>query len=346
MQRVTIVGLGLIGGSIGLGLRKWADANRVDGKPALEVTGFDADLDHQNHAQKLGAVDRTAWDLAKVIPETDLVIVTTPVVAMRETFEAIAPRLRSGTTVVDTGSTKAQVLRWADAILPRTVSFVGSHPMAGKTDSIEGADADLFQGATWCVCPSVRASEEAIRNVLGMIAALRAEPYFVDPTEHDAYVAGVSHLPFVVSSALMNTVSSDPSWRDMRTLTAGGFRDVSRLASGSPAMYRDILLTNREAVTRWLDAYVADLQRFRADLQRDDDAAGPALSRYFESARDARASWSTQTTREGELLQDTAAELGPENFSEHITRMFIGNLGRKRRPGNGKNPDDTTPTAG
>ena len=103
------------------------------------------------------------------------------------------------------------MLEWAaETLAPRRCDFVGGHPMAGKTQSIEGADADLFSGATWCVAPSVTASEDAVRTVLGLIAAAGAEPFFIDPHEHDAYVAGVSHLPFVLSAALMNTVVSRP----------------------------------------------------------------------------------------------------------------------------------------
>src|ERR671915_995915 len=185
----------------------------------------------------------------------------------------IGDHLKAGAVVTDVGSTKAQVLGWADEVLPRTVSFVGGHPLAGKAQSIEAAEADLFKGATWCVCPSVRAEEDAIRNVLGLIAATEAEPFFVDPTEHDAFVAGISHLPFVLSAALMRAVSADPSWRDMRTLTAGGFRDVSRLAAGSPAMHRDILLTNRDAVGRWIDAVVGTLGEVRQTLASGDERA-------------------------------------------------------------------------
>ena len=331
MQRVTIIGLGLIGGSVGLGLRRWAETNQANGKPALDVTGFDTDLEQQQHAQKIKAIDRGAWDLARAVQGADIVVVATPVAAIEETFEAIAPHLKPGATVTDTGSTKASVLAWADAILPREAAFVGGHPMAGKTQSIEGADADLFKGATWCVAPSVSAGDDAIRNVLGMVAALGAEPFFVDPTEHDAFVAGVSHLPFVLSAALMRTVSQDPSWRDMKSLTAGGFRDVSRLAAGSPAMHRDILLTNREAVTRWLDAYLATLSEVRATLQREPTEAGPALTGFFTEARDARADWSTQTRREGELLQGTAAELAPESLSDQMGRMLLGGFARRRR---------------
>jgi len=335
MQRVTIVGLGLIGGSVGLGLKRWAEANRADGKPALDVTGFDTDLEQQQYAQKLKAVDHAAWDLSRAVADADLVVLATPVAAMRETLEAIAPRLKAGATVTDTGSTKADVLRWADELLPRTVAFVGGHPMAGKTQSIEGADADLFKGATWCVAPSVRADDEAVRTVLGLVAALGAEPFFVDPIEHDAFVAGVSHLPFVLSAALMRTVSRDPSWRDMKSLTAGGFRDVSRLAAGSPEMHRDILLTNRAAVTRWIDAVQATLAELRADLQQEPDAAGAALTEFFGQARDARAEWSTQTTRAGELLQGTGAELSSEGFGDQMGRMLLGGFARRRRPGVG-----------
>lgn len=332
MQQVTIIGLGLIGGSIGLGLRRWAETNRTDGKPALEVTGFDTDLEQQQHAQKLKAVDRAAWDLSKAVADADLVVLAIPVAAMRETFATIAPRLKAGATITDAGSTKADVLRWADELLPRSVGFVGGHPMAGKTQSIEGAEADLFKGATWCVAPSVRAGDEAVRTVLGMVAALGAEPFFVDPAEHDAFVAGVSHLPFVLSAALMRTVSRDPSWRDMKSLTAGGFRDVSRLAAGSPEMHRDILLTNRHAVGRWLDQFQATLDELRADLRRADEGGEAALTDFFTQARDARAEWSTQTTREGELLQGTAAELSSEGFSNQMGRMLLGGFARRRRP--------------
>jgi prephenate dehydrogenase len=331
MQRVLIVGLGLIGGSIGLALRRWAEERKVDGRGPLEVIGFDPNLDQQRAAERLGAVDRGAWDLAKAAREADIVVLATPVTAMRDVMEDLAPLLPEGAIVTDTASTKAQVVAWANQILPPHVSFVGGHPMAGKTQSIEGADADLFAGATWCVSPSVRASEEAVRTVLGLVAAAGAEPYFIDPNEHDAYVAGVSHLPFALSAALMNAVSRDSSWRDMKGLTASGFRDTTRLAAGSPAMHRDILLTNREAVIRWIDAFTATLSDVRQALLQDDERATAALDTYFNEARDARALWATQTTREGELLQGTAAELQPESVSDHMGRMFLGGFARKLR---------------
>src|SRR5215207_3628925 len=301
MQRIAIVGLGLIGSSIGLGLRRWSAENVRAGQPALEIVGFDSNLDRQSQAKKISAVDRTEWELRKVVENADLVILAAPVLALKEILGDIAPLLRSGTAITDVASTKSEILSWANELLPRTVSFVGGHPMAGKETSIEGADGDLFRGATWCVCPSVQASDEAIRTVLGMINALGAEPYFVDPNEHDAYVAGVSHLPFVASTALMNALSADSSWRDMKTLTAGGFRDMTRLASGSPEMHRDVVATNKAAVQRWLQAYIERLQDFREQLGPNGDDEAELLD-FFTQARDRRAEWAVQTSRERELL--------------------------------------------
>jgi prephenate dehydrogenase len=343
MQRVLIVGLGLIGGSIGMALRRWSEERKVDGRKPLEVIGFDPNLDHQRAAEKLGAVDKGAWDLAKAARDADVVVLATPVNSMRDVMQDLVPHLQPGTIVMDTGSTKAEVLKWAAESLPREVHFIGSHPMAGKTQSIEGADADLFVGATWCVSPSVTASEEAVRTVLGLVSAAGAEPFFIDPEEHDAFVAGVSHLPFVLSAALMNAVSRDASWRDMKTLTAGGFRDTTRLAAGSPAMHRDILLTNRDAVTRWIDAVVGTLGEIRQTLASGDERASASLDAFFSEARDARAVWATQTTREGELLQGTAAELQPESVSDHMGRMFLGGFARRLRTPPKR--DDSSPPA-
>jgi len=343
MQRVLIVGLGLIGSSIGMALRRWSEERKVDGRKPLEVVGFDPNLDHQRAAEKLGAVNKGAWDLAKASRDADVIVLATPVNSMRDVMQDLVPHLQPGAIVTDTGSTKAEVLKWAAEILPREVHFIGTHPMAGKTQSVEGADADLFVGATWCVSPSVTASEEAVRTVLGLVSAAGAEPFFIDPGEHDAYVAGVSHLPFVLSAALMNAVSRDPSWRDMKTLTAGGFRDTTRLAAGSPAMHRDILLTNRDAVTRWIDAVVGTLGEIRETIASGDEGASASLDAFFSEARDARAVWSTQTTREGELLQGTAAELQPESVSDHMGRMFLGGFARRLRTPPKR--DDSTPPA-
>jgi prephenate dehydrogenase len=129
----------------------------------------------------------------------------------------------------------------------------------------------------------------------------------------------------------MNALSADPSWRDMKTLTAGGFRDMTRLASGSPEMHRDVVMTNRDAVQRWLDAYLAELQDFRAKLGGTDEQANEQLLAFFTNGRDRRAEWAVQTSREAELLGGTGNDGEGDGFSGQMGRMLFGGFMRKPR---------------
>ena len=330
MERVAIIGLGLIGTSIGLGLRDWVARDKRAGSDKLHVVGFDIDIAQQQQAKRMKATDDMTWDMPAAVRDADLVIIATPVGAIPQVFETIGDHLKHGSVVTDVSSTKGLVMGWAREKLPTTTSFIGGHPMAGKTQSTEAAEATLFKGATWCICPSVRASEAAVQTVLGMVAALEAEPQFIDPEEHDGFVGGVSHLPFVLSSALMNTVSSGPAWRDMKLLSASGFRDVSRLASGSAEMHRDIVQTNRTSVLRWVDEYAVQIQEFRALLAEESDNQSAKLLDYFSRARDARADWATAERTDGQLTQDTESELSKTALTGQFSQMLFGGLARRR----------------
>ena len=334
MQRVTIIGLGLIGGSIGLGLRKWSDQN----ENALRIVGYDHDMDKQSQGKKLGAVHDTQWSLSSAVSDADVVIIATPVGAMEELFADIRGSLKPGAVVTDTGSTKANVLEWAKQ-LPEDVSFVGGHPMAGGAESLDAARADLVEKATWVVCPAINAKDEAIRTVLGIISALEADAFFVDAEEHDAYVAGVSHLPFVVAATLVQATTTENSWRDMRSLAATGFRDTTRLALASPEMHRDIALTNREALSRWIDVMTLSLQDFKNQLnQADEDAAREAVFDFLTKAQDTRAQVEVYQGRRSEQALEGNEGLAQENLSGQMSRMFLGGFGRRRnRPDGQKN---------
>ncbi|MFN8512274.1 MAG: prephenate dehydrogenase/arogenate dehydrogenase family protein [Chloroflexia bacterium] len=333
MERVAIIGLGLIGTSIGLGLREWnAREKKRDNQDRIYVVGFDSDLSQQSLAKKMKALDDTAWDMPAVVRDADVVIVATPVGAVPDVFRTIGDHLKHGSVVTDVCSTKGNVMDWARELLPTTTSFVGGHPMAGKTQSTEAAEATLFKGATWCICPSVRAPEAAVQTVIGLVAALEAESQFVDPYEHDGFVGGVSHLPFMLSSVLMNTVSSGPGWRDMKLLSASGFRDVSRLAGGSVDMHRDICLTNTDSIVRWIDEFAANLQEIRGVLVGPEEARPAALTEFFTKARDARADWATAERVVGQLAQDTEGELSRNAMAGQFSQMLFGGLARRRRP--------------
>lgn len=279
-NRVAIIGLGLIGGSIGLALHK--------AKAAQQIVGYDLGKGVSNEARKVGAIDQPFSTLADAVRGAELVVLATPVGAMRVLLQELSTTVTPGAVVTDVASTKVQVISWAEEYLPASVAFVGGHPMTGKELSgVEAADASLFQERIYCLTPTARTSPAAINKVSTFVEALGARVRFLEPVEHDGQVAGVSHLPFVASIALMNTVAESAGWGDAALLASGGFRDMTRLAAGNPEMYRDICLSNSEALTRWLDDYIATLHRLRDRIAAHDKD----LNETFTGARQLRLQW-------------------------------------------------------
>jgi prephenate dehydrogenase len=277
---VAIVGLGLIGGSIGLALR--------EAKAAQQVAGYDLGKGVSDRARKIGAIDQPYSALVDAVRGAELIILATPVGAMRALLQNMATMASPGAVITDVASTKAQVISWAEEFLPSNVFFVGGHPMAGREVSgVDSADAALFQNRIYCLTPTRHTASPALNKVSMLIEILGARVRFLEPAEHDGQVAGVSHLPFVASAALMNSVAASGSWGDAALLAASGFRDVTRLAAGSPEMYRDICLTNSEALTRSLDEYIATLTTFRNSVAARD----PHLNDLFGRAQQLRQQW-------------------------------------------------------
>jgi prephenate dehydrogenase len=264
MARIAIVGLGLIGGSIALALKR---AKLKD----LETVGFDLEYGLGSRAKRSGVIDVEARSLAAVGENAGMIIIATPISEVRRVFEEIAPNLAEGAVVTDTCSTKRDVLAWAKELLPEHVSFVGGHPMAGKESSgLDAADATLFQGRPWAIVPSVTATERAVNAIENLVSVLGAKPVIIDAEEHDTYVAAISHLPLVAASALFSLMRESQAWEDLGVLAGPGFRDTTRLASTNPALSHDITLTNRENVLHWLDRYIEELRRYRG-LMADED---------------------------------------------------------------------------
>ena len=286
-NRVAIIGLGLIGGSIGLALHK--------AKAAQQVVGYDLGKGISNQARKSGAIDQPYSSLPDTVRGAELIILATPVGAMRSLLQEIAGSVTPGAVVTDVASTKLQVISWAEEFLPSSVAFVGGHPMTGKELSgVESSDAALFQGRIYCLTPTARTRPAAINKVSTFVEALGARVRFLEPAEHDGQVAGISHLPFVASIALMKTVAESPAWADAAMLAAGGFRDMSRLAAGDPEMYRDICLTNSEALTRWLNEYIATLTTLRERIAGHDKN----LDETFARAQQLRLQWQSSHMQE------------------------------------------------
>ena len=277
MERIAVLGLGLIGGSLALALRQ-ADL-------AAQIAGYDASLDATRRAMERNALTHACITAEDAVQQADMVILATPIRAMPELLMRIAPVLKPGALVTDTASTKVQVVEWARTLLPTHVVFVGGHPMAGRESSgIDAAEAGLFEGCTYCLTPTAHTQPDAVTRVREFVTRLAAHPLLLDAQEHDLLVAGISHLPFVVSSALVRMLGQDESWSEMAKLAASGYRDISRLAAGSPAMYRDICSTNKEAIINWLDTLVMQLAELRSLIATGDDS----LENYFAQAKHVR----------------------------------------------------------
>ena len=240
--RVCIVGLGLMGGSLGLALRA--------GRACRTVIGADSNAEVCQQAVALGIVDTALHDAAAAARQADIVVLAAPVRAIISLVGALGPLLSPGSVLMDLGSTKAAIVQAMDR-LPEYVQVVGGHPMCGKERAgITAADAGLFQGAVFCLTPLPRTSP-ATESLAGeLVRAIGAHPLVIESERHDRLVAAVSHLPYLVSSALVTaarkTASDDTlTWR----LAASGFRDTSRLAGSDVAMMLDVLLTNRQDVS-------------------------------------------------------------------------------------------------
>ena len=281
MNRVGIIGLGLMGGSLALALRKSEEI-------AGQIVGFSRRPGTSAAAAERGMIDVAARDLASVVEGADLVFIATPVMTIREVLERISRHLSSGCIVTDVGSTKVKVMEWAVKYLPLDVGFIGGHPMAGKeTSGIDEADSELFRGCAYCLCPGARATSEAVGTLERVVRGIGARPVIVEASVHDRLVAGVSHLPMVLSAAFVACTVEDSLWTEMGRLAAGGYRDLSRLASGNPEMNRDICGTNAEEIIQWIDRYVEKLSEYRRLIAGDAEGLENALA----LAREARERW-------------------------------------------------------
>ncbi|EFO80527.1 prephenate dehydrogenase [Oscillochloris trichoides DG-6] len=285
MIRISIIGMGLIGVSLGMALRN-ADAQESPLGP-LEVVGYDRDPRAVKEARGRLAIDHEARSLADAVRDAQMVVLATPVRAMRDVLTELATLLPAGTIITDVASTKSEVGQWAAELLPATLSYVGGHPMAGKEQAgAAAADPELFHGAIYCLTVSPHARPQAVEAVEALVRTVGAKPYYIDPAEHDSYVAGISHLPFLLSVGLTSITSHSPAWKEMAALAASGFRDVSRLASGDPAMHRDICLTNAQAMSHWINTMIAFLVEARETITSGDAAAVEAMLRDAKEQRD------------------------------------------------------------
>ena len=314
MGRVAVVGTGLIGGSVGLALSA----------RGYDVAGFDHDERRLARAKELGAITESAASLEDAVAGAELVVVAVPVGAIAA---AVVAALDAGAAAVtDVGSVKKSVVAEVERQRPdASARFVGGHPMAGsEQDGVDGADASLFVGATWTLTPTANTDERAYTLVMRVIRELGADVVSVAPGHHDELVAFVSHVPQLAASTLMDVATTnEEDRRTLMRLAAGGFRDMTRIAAGHPAIWPDILTTNREAVLGALDAYLAALTRVR-----DHIAAGERdeLLAILERARVRRRNLPASASMAKDLVEMRIPVLDRPGAFAEVTNL-AGRLG-------------------
>jgi prephenate dehydrogenase len=281
-HKVALIGVGLLGGSIGLALRQRRLADACVGFVRREASVAEC--------ARLGVVDRAVTDLRAVVQDADLVIFCTPIAQMRALAEQCLPGLKAGALVTDVGSVKGSVVAELEPLFSRAgACFIGSHPMAGaEKTGPAAARANLFEGAVCVVTPSAKSPVTAVKQIEAFWTALGGRSLRLTPDQHDSLVARSSHLPHVVAAELANYVLSPAHPAEQPALCATGFRDTTRIASGSPEMWRDIALGNRKHLARALGVFIEDLQEFQLALERGDTAA---VDEFFETAKHRRDQW-------------------------------------------------------
>jgi prephenate dehydrogenase len=268
-KRVAIIGVGFIGGSIGIDIKKKGLAGCV--------VGIGRDRGRLKKAVACGAIDEWALDYKEGLRGADLVIISVPVIASLEIIKSTGKLLDKECIVMDVGSTKAEVVRCAQKYLCRGVHFVGCHPMAGsEKPGIAAARSDLFRGAVCIVAREKNTSPGALRKVRKLWLTLGTRVAVMDPSQHDRIVATISHLPHLVATGLVLYVKG----RELE-FASSGFRDTTRVSSGDPVMWRDICLTNRQNIVSCIDRFTKRLNRIRGMIEQAD---GCGLAKEFERA--------------------------------------------------------------
>jgi prephenate dehydrogenase len=285
LNKIVIFGVGLIGGSFALALRK---ANAVN-----EVVGFGRSAASLEQAKQLGIIDRIGNDVAREVRDADLVLLATPVAQMAELFACIAPHLGTHTLVTDGGSTKSDVVAAARANLGNKISqFIPAHPIAGAEKSgAAAALADLYCGKKVVLTPLSENSKEAVARVRKAWELCGAVVSELSPQQHDEVFAAVSHLPHLLSFALVHDLAQRDNRDQLLSFAASGFRDFTRIAASSPEMWRDISLANRDALMREVKQYADELFVVYQALENNDAAK---LEEIFSLAREVRSAWNQQ----------------------------------------------------
>jgi prephenate dehydrogenase len=281
-RKITIVGVGLLGGSLGLAIKKRGLAD--------EVAGYVRRAASIVECKKARVVDVCTGDLHEAVANADLIVLCTPLAQMLPLFKEMRPAIKRGAIITDVGSVKATVVKELESLVAKSgAHFVGSHPMAGaEKTGVGAARAELFNNAVCVVTPTKRSHQPAVKKVEEFWKAVGARVLHLAPELHDELVSRSSHLPHVAAATLANLVLDPKYPKSQPLLCANGFRDTTRIASGSPEMWRDIAMANRKNLARALEMFIRDLKKFQSLLKKGDEKAA---EKFFQSGKLRRDAW-------------------------------------------------------
>ncbi|RAN46989.1 prephenate dehydrogenase [Herbaspirillum rubrisubalbicans] len=281
-KKVVIFGVGLIGGSFALALRRTGQA--------AHIVGVGRSVQSLERARELGIIDAFATDVAAAVAGADLILVAAPVAQTESILASIAPHLGEQAIVTDAGSTKSDVVAAArKALGARIAQFIPAHPIAGREKhGPEAALAELYEGKKVVITALPENSEADVETVAAAWRACGAVIHRLSAQQHDAVFASVSHLPHVLAFALVDDIAAKPHAETLFQYAASGFRDFTRIAASSPEMWRDITLANRAALLTEVDAYLVQLQGIREMIAAGD---GAAIEQVYANAQHARLQW-------------------------------------------------------
>ncbi len=287
-KHVAIIGVGLIGGSLGMILRRKGLAD--------SVVGVGRRVENLKLAVELGAIDRYVADPVEGVREANLVVLATPVDTYERHLKEWAAALKPGTIVTDVGSVKGALVERSERLLPKGVAFVGAHPIAGKEKSgVATGSPDLFKGARCILTPTPHTDQRALQSVREIWEATGSVVVSMDPYLHDKILGAVSHLPHVVAFALMNTLREvrdhEVPELDLHAHSGGGLRDTTRIAASSPEMWRDILLWNRDNLVALIGTYERHLSQLKQLIHTAD---GAGIEKVIEQAKHEREGLNSQ----------------------------------------------------
>jgi prephenate dehydrogenase len=284
LKSIAIIGVGLIGGSFAMAMRRAG--------LTASVAGYDRDSAALQRAVELGVIDRAAGSVSEAVRGSELVMVAVPVRAIGSVLHDVGLALDADAVVTDAGSTKGEVVRTArEELRERFPRFVPGHPIAGReTSGVDAASAELFRGARVVLTPEAETLPQAVTLVRSVWEGAGGRVSIATAGDHDRIFAAVSHLPHILSFALVNEIASRDDAAELLDFAAGGFRDFTRIAASSPEMWRDIALQNREALLAELDRYGARLAVFRELV---DKGEGAGIERLMAEARAIRLSLAT-----------------------------------------------------